>query len=241
MGLTSTTATLATLLALLLPPSARCMCAPGAVVGIDLGTTSSAVAIISNGLPEVVVDAAGKKSMPSCVTIGEDRVLAGHLVDDVAIRSSKRVIGLTHTAATSKLANRPLLLAEQLVLDGEEDELALRCETEGPTCTPTEVAQHIISALLDRAEASCGVRASRAIIGVPTHFSDKQREETLAAAREAPPFESVESPGGSPAQRVCIGPRLPSQAAPGSRRQSCCRSLSLRRSRTAPSALSKMS
>ena len=185
---------LATLLMLLLPSGAHSMCAPGVVVGIDLGTTSSAVAIIKNGLPEVVRDAAGKKSMPSCVTIGEDRVLAGHLVDDVAIRSSKRVIGLSHTAAATKLANRPLLLAEQLVRAGDEDELALRCQPDGPTCTPTEVAQHIISALLDRAEAACGVRASRAIIGVPTHFSDQQREETLAAAREATPSSNPGAP-----------------------------------------------
>ena len=71
--------------------------------------------------------------MPSCVTIGDDRVLAGHLVDDVAIRSSKRVIGLSHTAAATKLANRPLLLAEQLVRAGDEDELALQCQPDGPT------------------------------------------------------------------------------------------------------------
>eukprot|EP00966_Prymnesium_polylepis_P333503 7388963-Prymnesium_polylepis.1 len=62
------------------------MCAPGVVVGIDLGTTTSAIAVIRRGLPAIVRDAAGKPNMPSCVTVGEDGVLAGHDADEVAIR-----------------------------------------------------------------------------------------------------------------------------------------------------------
>ncbi|KAL1515309.1 hypothetical protein AB1Y20_001941 [Prymnesium parvum] len=188
------------LLALLLLPvaSLHALLLPGEVVGIDLGTTTSAIAVVRDGLPSIVRDAEGKPSLASCVALDEAGTLTSYAADGVALRSSKRVIGLSHAAARARLAGargrplllspppprRPLLLAEQLA-EGADGELLLRAAEGGPSCSAVAVAQHLISSLLDRAEAECGVRASRAVIGVPTHFSEPQKEATLAAARAA--------------------------------------------------------
>lgn len=74
-----------------------------------------------------------------------------------------------------------LLLSDQLSSD-EENNLVLRLSADGPAFSPVEIAQHILSTLLQRSELQCGVRAQRAIIGVPTHFSNAQKEATLTVS-----------------------------------------------------------
>lgn len=93
------------LLASVFPVCSKAISAPGVIVGIDLGTTTSAIAIIKEGLPIIIRDADGKVSMPSCIALSRDGGLtAGVDTDGIAIRSSKRVIGLTAEAARERLA-----------------------------------------------------------------------------------------------------------------------------------------
>jgi hypothetical protein len=156
---------------------------PGAAVGIDLGTTSSSVAIVRDGTAEVVLDEHGRKTMPSRVLFGPNGPLVGEAAGDMAISSAKRLIGRSYEEVATSARARALF-GDQLVAlpDGGA---GLRCPTSGKVCAPEDVAALVLEALLDRAEAACGLRAQRAVIGVPAHFTQAQRDATRAAAAAA--------------------------------------------------------
>ena len=159
--------------------------APGVVVGIDLGTTSSAIAIVAaDGKAEILSDEQGHGTMPSRVFFPDDdglEPLVGSDAGDDAAASSKRVVGRSYEDAKQATAAR-LFFGESLVCM-ENGSAGLRCGN--AVVTPEDVACEILMELLARAEAHCGVRAERACIGVPAHFTDSQREATKAAAERA--------------------------------------------------------
>ena len=134
------------------------------LVGIDLGTTNSAVALWQDGAPQLVPNALGKELTPSAVSIAKggqtyvgqaalDR-MATHPGDTVT--SFKRMIG---TASTVTLA--------------------------GTTLTPEDLSAMVLRSLADDVEAATGERPTAAVITVPAYFNERQRRATRRAGEIA--------------------------------------------------------
>jgi len=135
----------------------------GAIIGIDLGTTNSEVAVISGSRPEIIhVD--GEPTMPSCVGL-DDRgeLLVGRaarnqmaVAPEATILSIKRKMGLSETVAMGERA-----------------------------FSPEEIAALILAKLKDAAEGHLGTPVSAAVITVPAYFNDAQRKATQNAGKLA--------------------------------------------------------
>lgn len=157
-----------------------------AIAGIDLGTTSSAIAVVgADEQPCVLRDASGRSSVPSLVRFEEPdgRALVGHAAgDEATVRSFKRLIGRSHAEARKALGERsPLLHALEPLDDGSA---ALRCVSSERVCSPIEASTAVLKELLARA-AGGGESPQRAVIAVPAHFSRAQRQATEEAALAA--------------------------------------------------------
>jgi molecular chaperone DnaK (HSP70) len=134
------------------------------VVGIDLGTTNSEIAVYRNGRPEVLADERGRKIMPSVVGVSESgELLVGEdarnqfvLYPERTVRSIKRRMG----------GNDKVHLA-------------------GAEYTPQEISAMILKRLKDTAERSLGRPVHKAVITVPAYFSDAQRQATREAGEIA--------------------------------------------------------
>lgn len=134
------------------------------IVGIDLGTTNSEIAVYRNGRPEVLADEHGRKIMPSVVGIAETgELLVGEdarnqfvLYPERTIRSIKRRMG----------SNDKVRLADN-------------------EYTPQEISAIILKRLKDTAERSLGRPVHKAVITVPAYFSDDQRRATREAGEIA--------------------------------------------------------
>src|SRR6266436_3928088 len=136
---------------------------PDLIVGIDLGTTNSEIAVVENGQPRVLSED-GDPILPSVVGLAEDgRLLVGHparnqfvLAPDRTVKSIKRKMGRDETIA----------LGDQ-------------------TFRPQEISAMILRALKDRAEKHLGQPARKAVITVPAYFNDSQRQATREAGQLA--------------------------------------------------------
>ncbi len=163
------------------------------VVGIDLGTTNSLVAVAgwpkATDLPRVLVDGSGAALLPSVVRFDEGgTVVVGAPAQSSApahagrtVASVKRLMGRSLADAGPDL---PFLPFD--VVAGEGDTARVRLPGEhGRTVTPQEVSAHILRALKDRASSALGVPIEKAVITVPAYFDDAQRQATRDAARLA--------------------------------------------------------
>ncbi len=156
------------------------------IVGIDLGTTHSLVAICTEAGPRVLADAQGRSLLPSVVRmVASAAPVVGHAARDHAVEfpletiaSSKRFMGRSHAES--------LAIAEgfggQLV-EGPRGIAAFLAA--GRTVTPQEVAALVLAQLKSTAEAALGHPVRRAVITVPAYFDDAQRQATRDAARLA--------------------------------------------------------
>ena len=163
--------------------------APGSTVGIDLGTTNSAIAVFDgDGNPRVVPNVHGEMTTPSVVAYGADgsamvgQEAIAHASTDVSnvVFSAKRFIGrpLRSVQSFVEAAGAP-------VREGVDGDVAFEC----PACTEPvaaeEVSAQVLRSLLADAERHTGQRADRAVITIPAYFDERQRLATLAAARLA--------------------------------------------------------
>lgn len=160
----------------------------GLVVGIDLGTTNSLVAIVNpdTGKPEVL-GKAGEVLVPSVVHITHDgfpvvgnvarQALISH--PESTVFSVKRLLGRIYKDIE---AHAPYYTYR--ILD-EADEKLVRIEVNGKYLTPIELSAEILSELKRRAETITGKTVNRAVITVPAYFNDSQRQATRDAGKMA--------------------------------------------------------
>jgi molecular chaperone DnaK len=155
------------------------------IIGIDLGTTNSAVAVMEGGSPKVIFSSEGRNVTPSVVD-PVDRV-----VGDVAKRqmilkpkriifSIKRLMG--HRFSDKDVQNNIKLLP-YTIKEGR-DKMAV-VEVEGKTYTPQEISAQILQKLKKDAESYLGEKVTQAVITVPAYFDDAQRQATKQAGEIA--------------------------------------------------------
>jgi molecular chaperone DnaK len=158
------------------------------VIGIDLGTTNSVVAIVQGGQPQVIKNRTGQLLTPSvvAVTAGGKR-LVGNLAKRQAITNpentvyaSKRLIGRKYSSEQIRKARE--VLPYHLVC-GEHDDVRVQLG-DRPVSLP-EVAAAVLQELRKDAEAQLGRTVTKAVVTVPAYFNDGQRQATKDAGRIA--------------------------------------------------------
>ena len=155
----------------------------GKVLGIDLGTTNSAMSIYERGEAAIIANSEGKNTTPSIVAFTDKGdVLVGDTAKRQAITnpektiySIKRIMGLMCDETKAKEAKDRLLYH---ILDRNG---ACAIEVEGKTYTPQEISAKILMKLKEDAEGYLGEKVTDAVITVPAYFNDAQRKATKEA------------------------------------------------------------
>lgn len=155
------------------------------IIGIDLGTTNSCVAVMEGGQPKVIANAEGTRTTPSVVGYKGDERIVGIPAKRQAITnaentiySAKRFIGRKYSEVLSEIKNVPY----KVVADSNGNAVF---EVHGKTITPEEVSAQILIKMKETAEAYLGEKVTEAVITVPAYFNDSQRQSTKDAGRIA--------------------------------------------------------
>jgi len=158
----------------------------GKAVGIDLGTTNSAVAVVEAGKPTIIVNAEGDRVTPSVVAFTKDnRRLVGTLAKRQAIMnpeatifSAKRFIGRKYDEVTSEMKIVPYKVER-----GENDKVYFQIQDK--KYAPEEISAQVLRKLVDDAANYLGEKITDAVITVPAYFNDAQRQATKDAGQIA--------------------------------------------------------
>ena len=134
------------------------------IIGIDLGTTNSCVAVIEGGEPVVIANAEGARTTPSVVAFSKD---GERMVGQVAKRQA-----ITNPDRTVASIKREMGTAHKVTIDGK-------------SYTPQEISAMILQKLKSDAEAYLGETVTQAVITVPAYFTDAQRQATKDAGKIA--------------------------------------------------------
>src|SRR6186713_690458 len=155
-------------------------------VGIDLGTTNSVIAAMEGGQPQVISNAEGNRTTPSVVAfLDSGERLVGQMARRQAILnpkgtiySAKRFIGRKYDEVTSELN-----AVSFDVVPGPDG--AARFKVHGKLYAPEEISAQVLRKLVDDAAKFLGERVTEAVITVPAHFNDAQRQATKDAGKIA--------------------------------------------------------
>jgi molecular chaperone DnaK len=156
------------------------------VIGIDLGTTNSVVAVMENGQPTVVVNQEGGRTTPSVVGIAKDgERLVGQVAKRQAVTnpentvfSAKRFMGRKFSEVTEEARRVPFKVVAAPNGDA-------RIEVRGKQYSPPEVSAMVLQKLKQAAEDYLGEKVTDAVITVPAYFNDSQRQATKDAGKIA--------------------------------------------------------
>ena len=155
------------------------------IIGIDLGTTNSCVAIMEGGVPKVIANAEGARTTPSIVSYKGAERLVGIPAKRQAITnpektlySAKRFIGRKYSEVASEMKTVPY----KVCANNNGDAVF---EIDGQLLTPEEVGAQVLLKMKETAEAYLGEKITEAVITVPAYFNDSQRQSTKDAGRIA--------------------------------------------------------
>jgi molecular chaperone DnaK len=160
----------------------------GKVIGIDLGTTNSVVAVMEGGEPVVIPNSEGGRTTPSVVAFTKDgERLVGQVARRQAITnpentvfSIKRFMGRKHT----EVQEEEKLVPYDVTADGS-GRVQVKIPNAGKTFNPPEISAMILQKMKQTAEDYLGSKVSQAVITVPAYFNDAQRQATKDAGKIA--------------------------------------------------------
>ena len=134
------------------------------IIGIDLGTTNSCVAVMEGGQPTVIANAEGSRTTPSVVAFTKD---GERLIGQVAKRQA-----VTNPDRTVISIKREMGTGYKVNIDGKQ-------------YTPQDISAMILTKMKETAESYLGEKVTQAVITVPAYFTDSQRQATKDAGRIA--------------------------------------------------------
>jgi molecular chaperone DnaK len=163
------------------------------VIGIDLGTTNSCVAIVRDGVPEIIKDAGGRNTIPSIVSFikndetGEVEKTCGHsayqqmlINTENTVYCVKRLMG---NSFKSPVVSQLLpTLSYKVIPSDKNDGLQIHIPANGKNYSTEEISSFILTELRSIAEKYLGETVSKAVITAPAYFNNKQRQATKDAA-----------------------------------------------------------
>jgi len=158
------------------------------VIGIDLGTTNSCVAVMEGGEPVVIANSEGSRTTPSVVAITESgERLVGQIAKrqsitnpDNTIFSIKRLIGRKYDSAEVQVAMKHLPYKIVKAANGDA-----HVEVRGKIFSPAEISAMILQKMKQTAEDYLGEKVTDAVVTVPAYFNDSQRQATKDAGKIA--------------------------------------------------------
>ena len=156
------------------------------VIGIDLGTTNSVVAVMEGGEPAVIVNQEGSRLTPSVVAFTKDgEILVGQIAKRQATTNSentvfsiKRFMGRRYDEVTEEIKKVPYKVVK--ASNGD-----VRIDIRGKQYSPPEISAVILRKLQEAADAYLGEKVTKAVITVPAYFNDSQRQATKDAGQIA--------------------------------------------------------
>ena len=159
----------------------------GKVIGIDLGTTNSCVAIVESNEPKVIINEEGNRTTPSVVSFGkkDNEILVGEPAKRQAVvnpertvYSAKRLIGRRFEETNN---DRKVLPYE--VVKNEKGDAWIKIDDN--EYSPAQISANVLSKLKSAAEAYLGAKVTDAVVTVPAYFNDSQRQATIDAGKIA--------------------------------------------------------
>ncbi|PYE84422.1 molecular chaperone DnaK [Pseudoroseicyclus aestuarii] len=157
------------------------------VIGIDLGTTNSCVAIMDGSQPRVIENAEGARTTPSIVAFTDDERLVGQAAKRQAVTNPnntiyavKRLIGRRTTDAE---VDKDKDLVPYKIVDGGNGDAWV--EVKGDKYSPSQISAFTLQKMKETAESYLGEEVTQAVITVPAYFNDQQRQATKDAGKIA--------------------------------------------------------
>jgi molecular chaperone DnaK len=157
------------------------------VIGIDLGTTNSCIAIMDGSQPRVIENAEGARTTPSIVAFADDERLVGQPAKRQAVTNPdntifgvKRLIGRRNDDADLAKDKKNLPF---VVIDGGNGDAWV--EAKGEKYSPSQISAFILQKMKETAESYLGDEVTQAVITVPAYFNDAQRQATKDAGKIA--------------------------------------------------------
>ena len=157
----------------------------GKIIGIDLGTTNSCVAVMEGGQAKVIANAEGTRTTPSVVGYKGSERLVGIPAKRQAVTNPERTIASSKRFIGRKAAEvkeETKTVAYKVVANSSGDAVM---EVDGNQITPEEIAAQILIKMKETAEAYLGEEVTEAVITVPAYFNDSQRQSTKDAGKIA--------------------------------------------------------
>lgn len=132
------------------------------ILGIDLGTTNSCVAVIEAGKPKVLENPEGKRTVPSVVSFKGDQIIVGESAKRQMVTNKNTIISIKRLIGTDQTVR-----------------------AQGKEYSPEEISAYILSYIKEYAEKRIGSPVTKAVITVPAYFNDSQRQSTKNAGKIA--------------------------------------------------------
>jgi len=153
------------------------------IIGIDLGTTNSCVAVVENGTPRVIENSEGARTTPSVVAYTSDEILVGASAKRQAVTNprntiyaAKRLIGRKFT---EQAVQKDIDLMPYTIMESKNGDAWVSAN--GKELAPPQISAEVLRKMKKTAEDYLGHEVARAVITVPAYFNDSQRQATKDA------------------------------------------------------------
>ena len=157
------------------------------IIGIDLGTTNSCVAIVENGNPKVIENSEGARTTPSIVAYANDEILVGASAKRQSVTNPKNTIyaakRLIGRKFTEKAVQKDIDLMPYEIMEAKNGDAWVRAQ--GKELAPPQISAEVLRKMKKTAEDYLGHEVTQAVITVPAYFNDSQRQATKDAGQIA--------------------------------------------------------
>jgi molecular chaperone DnaK len=157
------------------------------VIGIDLGTTNSCVAVIENGIPKIIENSEGARTTPSIVAYSNDEILVGASAKRQSVTNPKNTIyaakRLIGRKFTEQAVQKDIDLMPYKIVKADNGDAWV--ESNGQKLAPPQISAEVLRKMKKTAEDYLGAPVTQAVITVPAYFNDSQRQATKDAGRIA--------------------------------------------------------
>jgi len=157
------------------------------IIGIDLGTTNSCVAIVENGNPKVIENSEGARTTPSIVAYAKDEILVGASAKRQSVTNPKNTIyaakRLIGRKFSEKAVQKDIDLMPYEIMEAKNGDAWVR--SNGKELAPPQISAEVLRKMKKTAEDYLGHAVTQAVITVPAYFNDSQRQATKDAGQIA--------------------------------------------------------
>jgi len=157
------------------------------IIGIDLGTTNSCVAVIENGIPKVIENAEGARTTPSIVAYGKDEILVGASAKRQSVTNPKNTIYASKRLIGRKFkeeaVQKDINLMPYEIMEAKNGDAWIRANDQ--ELAPPQISAEVLRKMKKTAEDYLGTTVTQAVITVPAYFNDSQRQATKDAGQIA--------------------------------------------------------